>query len=69
MHLNRGDSRRKDSPSLAPIIDKGKTILIEDSDSDGDSQVDFMDILVDVGDAPALEPINLYTASMTSSTD
>lgn len=36
MHLDVDDLGREDPTALAPIIDKWKTILMEDSDSDDD---------------------------------
>lgn len=69
MHLNREDSRREDLIALAPIIDKGKTILVEDSDSDNYSQVAPMDIPINTSDALALELTVIYTTTRAPSND
>lgn len=62
MHLDGYDSRRKDPLASAPIIDKGKTIMI---DSDDDSQIASMDGPMDASD----QPIDMYTVTRVSSID
>lgn len=69
MHHDEGDSRREDTTALASIIDKGKTILIEDNDSDNDDQVAPIDVPADAGDVLALEPTGIYIATKASGID
>lgn len=52
MHLDGVDFGREDPTTLAPTIKEGKTILIDDSDNNDDSQVAPMDVLIGVGDSP-----------------
>lgn len=53
MHLNKDNLGREDSIASAPTIEKRKTILIEDSDSNNHSQIASMDVPTGAGDTPA----------------
>lgn len=69
MHLDGDDSRMEELTASSLIIDKGKTILVENSGGDGDSQVTPIDVLANVDDVPALEPIDMFTTFKASGID
>lgn len=69
MHIDGDDSREESQMASASTINKGKAFLIEDSESDDNSQVTPINTQMDKGDALVLEPIDVYTVAKASGID
>lgn len=69
MQVEEDDSRSEGQMASTSTIDKGKAILIKDSNSDDDSQVALIDTSTKKDNAPVLGPTDIYTTGRTSSID
>lgn len=63
MQVDGDASREEGRLASASTIDKGKDILIENSESNDENQVAPMDAPADEGETPNLDPTDMYTTT------
>lgn len=66
MQISEDNLREEDRVVSASIVDKRKTIMIDDSESDDNGQVASIDILVEQNGLPASRLADVYTTTKTS---
>lgn len=69
MQIDKDDSRGEDQMASTSIVDKRKTILIQNSDSADDNHVAPIDTLMEGDDAPVSWLAGIYAAVRTLGID